>query len=93
VIEPKDFYRKLDFLLGKINLVKSGTDFLYTIATELEKTFGNDLHIGRGRIYEKISGEYILVSQLSKRENIDIESILSIASNAVQLLVDSKTYI
>jgi sigma-B regulation protein RsbU (phosphoserine phosphatase) len=93
VIEPKEFYRKLDFLLGKINMVKSGTDFLFTIVTELEKTFGADLHIGKGRVYEKIGEEYVLVSQLSKRENIEIESILSITSNAVQSIVDSKTYI
>ena len=93
MIEPKEFYRKLDFLLGKINMVKSGTDFLFTIVTELEKTFGADLHIGKGRVYEKIGEEYVLVSQLSKRENIEIESILSITSNAVQSIVDSKTYI
>jgi sigma-B regulation protein RsbU (phosphoserine phosphatase) len=93
VIEPKEFYRKLDFLLGKINLVKSGKDFLLTIITELEETFGTDLHIGRGRIYEKIGYEYVLISQLSKSENLDISSNLPINSNAVQSIADSKTYI
>ena len=52
MIEPKEFYRKLDSLLSKINIVESGSDFLYTIVEELGKTFGNDLHIGRGRVYE-----------------------------------------
>ncbi len=93
MIEPKEFYRKLDFFLGKINLVKSGKDFLLTIITELEKTFGTDLHIGRGRIYEKIGYEYVLISQLSKSENLDISSNLPINSNAVQSIADSKTYI
>jgi len=93
VIEPKEFYRKLDFLLSKINKVKSGSDFLFTIVKELGKTFGNDLHIGRGSIYEKNGDEYLLVSPLSRLENIDIESNLSINSFIVQAVLNSQTYI
>jgi sigma-B regulation protein RsbU (phosphoserine phosphatase) len=93
VIEPKEFYRKLDFLLSKINKVKSGSDFLFNIVKELGKTFGNDLHIGGGRIYEKNSDEYLLVSPLSRLENIYIESNLSINSFIVQAVLNSQTYI
>jgi hypothetical protein len=93
MIEPKEFYRKLDSLLSKINMVKSGSDFLFTIVEELGKTFGNDLHIGRGRVYEKNGDEYILVSSLSRQENVDIEASLSINSNTVQSILNSKTYI
>jgi hypothetical protein len=93
MIEPKEFYRKLDSLLSKINMVKSGSDFLFTIVKELGKTFGNDLHIGRGRVYEKNGDEYILVSSLSRQENVDIEASLSINSNTVQSILNSKTYI
>ena len=93
MIEPKEFYRKLDFLLSKINKVKSGSDFLFTIVKELGKTFGNDLHIGGGRIYEKNSDEFLLVSPLSRLENIYIESNLSINSFIVQAVLNSQTYI
>ena len=87
MIEPKEFYRKLDSLLSKINMVKSGSDFLFTIVKELGKTFGNDLHIGKN------GDEYILVSSLSRQENVDIEASLSINSNTVQSILNSKTYI
>jgi sigma-B regulation protein RsbU (phosphoserine phosphatase) len=93
MIEPKEFYRKLDSLLSKINLVKSGADFLFTIVKELGKTFDNDLHIGNGRIYEKDSIGYILISPLSNLEKVNIETNLDINSNAVQSVLNHKTYI
>ena len=93
MIEPKEFYRKLDSLLNKINIVESGTDFLFNIVNELEKTFGTDLHIGKGRIYEKNSDHYFLVSPLSNREDLVIEADLSVDSSAVQSILNSKTYI
>ena len=93
MIEPKEFYRKLDSLLSKINLVQSGADFLFTIVKELGKTFDNDLHIGNGRIYEKDSIGYILISPLSNLEKVDIETNLDINSNAVQSVLNHKTYI
>ena len=40
MIEPKEFYRKLDSLLNKIGQEKSGKDFLFIIVKEIEKTFG-----------------------------------------------------
>ena len=43
MIEPKIFYRKLDFLQNKIGLGKTGKDFLFSIVKELEKTLGKDL--------------------------------------------------
>ena len=93
MIEPKEFYRKLDSLLSKINIVESGSDFLYTIVEELGKTFGNDLHIGRGRVYENNSNEYILVSPLSNQQNLITEASLPVNSNTVQSILNSKTYI
>jgi len=91
--EPKEFYRKLDSLLIKIGLVKSGTDFLFTIVKELEKTFGADLHIGRGLIYEKNADEFLLLSNLNKEEENIIEKKLNINSQAVQYVLNSKLYI
>ncbi len=93
MIEPKEFYRKLDSLLSKINLVKSGADFLFTIVKELGKTFDNDLHIGNGRVYEKDTIEYILISPPSNLEKVNIETNLDINSNVVQSVINHKTYI
>lgn len=74
-------------------MVESGTDFLFNIVNELEKTFGADLHIDKGRIYEKTLDEYVLVSPLSNREDLVICEYLSIDSSAVQSILDSQTYI
>jgi len=93
MIQPKDFYRKLDSLLSIIGQEKSGKDFLFTIVKDLEKTFGNDLHIGKGYIYEKNGDEFILISPLSNQELINIETNLPISSEAVQFVLNSKTYI
>ncbi len=93
MIEPKIFYRKLDSLLSKITSAKSGADFLFTIVNELLKTFGIDLHIGSGRIYEKDSTSYILISPLSNHENSDFKTNLFINSKDVQAVLNYKTYI
>lgn len=89
MLDPKIFHRKLDSLLTKIGQEKSGKDFLFTIVEELEKTFGSDLHIGNGRIYEEKDNEYVLISS---RENHPIEKIPA-DSKAVQTLLKTKTYI
>jgi hypothetical protein len=60
LIEPKEFYRKLDSLFSKIGHEKSGKDFLFGIVKEIEKTFGRELHIGNGRIYEQNGDEFVL---------------------------------
>ncbi|MEJ5351666.1 MAG: PP2C family protein-serine/threonine phosphatase [Melioribacteraceae bacterium] len=89
MLDPKIFHRKLDSLLSKIGQEKSGKDFLSTIVTELENTFGYDLHIGNGRIYEERENEYVLIFS---KENHSLEKIPA-DSKAVQLLLKSKTYI
>lgn len=89
MLDPKIFHRKLDSLLSKIGHEKSGKDFLFTIVNELEKTFGSDLHIGNGRIYEERENEFVLISSTG---SLAIEKIPS-DSKAIQVLLKSKTYI
>lgn len=93
MLEPKEFYRKLDALFSKINIVKSGANFLFTIVEEIEIEFGKDLHIGKGFIYEKNGDEFILISPLSYSDDIVIEQELTVDSNIVQAIINSKTYI
>ena len=59
--EPKEFYRKLDSLLRRIGKGKTGKDFLCSIVTELENSFGNDLKISHGRIYEEGADGFVLL--------------------------------
>ena len=92
MIEPKIFYRKLDFLQNKIGLGKTGKDFLFSIVKELEKTLGKDLKIINGSIYERMEAEYYLISTSPKIENI-LKSKISIDDPSVQLVMKSLTYI
>ena len=62
MLEPKIFYRKLDFLLAKINHSNTGKDYLFTIVNELIDTFGEDLHLKYGRIYQESENEYFLMT-------------------------------
>lgn len=92
MIEPKVFYRKLDIIQNKIGKNKSGKDFLFDIARELEAMFGNDLKIGKGMIYEKVDDEYVLISNLDE-ENVHVSETISIKSQAIDVLSKNKVYI
>ena len=92
MLEPKTFYRKLDSLLNKIGQEKSGKDFLFSIVSELEKTFGTDLNIGNGRIYEERENEYVLISTFNSQSK-HIMPKIPFESEALQALLKSKTYI
>ncbi len=92
MLDPKTFYRKLDSLLTKIGSVKSGKDFLFSISTELENTFGKDLRIGNGRIYEEKDNYYELVSFAGQLNSTYAKSFKS-NTEPVLALLKSKTYI
>ncbi len=92
MIEPKIFYRKLDIIQNKIGKNKSGKDFLFDIAQELEVVFGNDLHIGKGIIYEQVEDEYILISEVEEDYTYASESI-DVTNKAIEVLSKNKVYI
>ncbi|NWF89155.1 MAG: PP2C family protein-serine/threonine phosphatase [Ignavibacteriaceae bacterium] len=93
MIEPKEFYRKLDSILNKIGQAKSGKDFLFTILKEIEKTFGEALRIGNGRIYEQNGDEFIFIYASSKTSVVNIAKNIPINSEAIQSILNSQTYI
>ena len=93
MIEPKVFYRKMDSLLNKIGQGESGGNYLYRIIKEIESTFGVDLKIGSGRIYDKNDNEFILVySSQDIDDSYSIKKLL-INSETIQLVLKNKTYI
>jgi hypothetical protein len=90
MLEPKTFYRKLDFLFNQIGRGKSGRDFLFTIVKDIENTFGSDLRIGNGRVYQEDEEEYVLIyshSEINLVENIPQNS------KALQNVLQFKTFI
>lgn len=93
MIDPKTFYRKLDFLLNKIGNEKSGKDFLFIIVKQLEDTFGEDLHLHQGRIYEENDDEYILISAPDYIHKSHLKAQIPITSKGIQSIIKYKTYI
>ncbi len=93
MLEPKEFYRKMDSLLNKIGQGKSDKNFLYKIIREIENTFGSDLRIGCGRIYDKNDDEFILIFSSQSQSEDNLVSKLLINSESVQLVLKNKLYI
>jgi len=93
MIEPKLFYRKLDFLLNKIDTEQTEQNFLISIANELESTFGEDLNIHSGRIYLEDDDEYILIHKPQKRSPAPIAQNYQTESEAIQKILRFGTYI
>lgn len=91
MLEPKIFYRKLDFLLGKISHSNAGKDHLLNIVNELINTFGEDLHFNYGRIYQESENEYFLMSPDNHKSIA--KKILSKDDEAVKVLIKNKSYI
>lgn len=90
MLEPKTFYRKLDFLFNRIGREKSGKDFLFSILKELEDTFGADLRISNGHIYEEFEEDFVLIICNSKNSMV---KNLPVNSHVVQNVLTNKTYI
>ena len=93
MIEPKIFYRKLDFLLTKIGREKTGKNFVFTILKELENTFGPDLRIGNGRLYAEVDDRFELVEQTGQSGVTRAAGEFSLTSEAVQRVLMHGSYI
>jgi sigma-B regulation protein RsbU (phosphoserine phosphatase) len=93
MIEPKRFYRKLDFLLNKIDTQQTEKNFLITIANELESTFGSDLHIHNVRIYLEDDFEYILIDSPDDDTENPVTQSYQSDSEPIKRIVKNGTYI
>jgi len=93
MITPKDFYRKLDNLITKIGKEKASQYFLTSIAAELEKTFGEDLKIGHGRLYKESGEEYVFIGPSSKTKPLPAAPKLRANSAAVRHVLENGSYI
>lgn len=92
MIEPKSFYEKLDNILNKISKEKAGINYLFTILSALEETFGEVIRIANGRIYEAQVEEYVLIYPESP-ENGEYPEQIPAQSEAIVHVRDYGTYI
>ncbi|MFQ5823793.1 MAG: PP2C family protein-serine/threonine phosphatase [bacterium] len=93
MIEPKTFYRNLDYLLKKIRKKKSSKYFLYSILQELVKTFGDDLHFSNVRLYEERGEEFVLIRSSKVTNFPKATEKISAKSKAVQEVLNHGSYI
>ncbi len=92
MLEPKYFYRKLDSLLAGIGKEKTGQDFLFNILIKLEDSFGSDLQIRRGRIYEEVAASFELIYPVEENTKGYTERFPS-EMHEIQLILRSRLYI
>ena len=93
MIEPKIFYRKLDFILNKIDKEQTKQNFLISTVHVLESTFGEDLHIHNGRIYLEDDDEYILIHSPQNKPATQAANSFLTKSEAIQQILLYGTYI
>lgn len=93
MIEPKNFYRKLDSLLTTIGKEKTGKNFLFTILKAIEQNFSTDLYIGNGRVYEEEGEGFVLVKRPGISKSARATAKLATDSEAVQLVLKYGSYI
>lgn len=67
MIDPKDFYRKMDSLLGDI-IEPQGADesFFTSLLNDLERSFGDELLFGEGHLYSENGRAFNLVHTVSE---------------------------
>ncbi|MGH7494079.1 MAG: PP2C family protein-serine/threonine phosphatase [bacterium] len=93
MIEPKIFYRKLDALLRKIGKEKTGKKFLFSILAELEASFGSDLHLTNGKLFQENQDEFVLLTSPGQPRSKQTVTKLSLASDAIQRVLQFGSYI
>lgn len=93
MIDPKIFFRKLDQVLTKISQEKADGQFLYSIVSDLETIFGQDLQITNGRIYEQQDDEFVLLEAPVHPNKPAPASRIPLDSTAVRYVLQHGTYI
>ena len=93
MVDPKVFYRELDAFLAKIRIDRSHEDFLPFILSELERNFGERLHFGQGRLYERRGKEFVLIYPRTEAESREWAQRLDMESEVVRLAYKHRSYI
>jgi hypothetical protein len=56
MIDPRQFYRKMDKMLARISREEADGQFLQHILDELVTSFGTELNFGNGHMYRELFG-------------------------------------
>ncbi len=91
MIDPKSFYRKMDRLLSDIGILHADGEFLPNIMRALEVTFGEELHIGCGHLFEEIGPQWVL--RAFPETGATLDQKLPVASSTTDLLITHGGYI
>ncbi|MBD3290093.1 SpoIIE family protein phosphatase [candidate division KSB1 bacterium] len=89
MLNPKDFYRKLDTLFSEIYKV-GGLDILSTVLEELVYFLGRDLNIVDGRLYEENVTRFDLINCTGDRS---YPNSISKKDTALNLIISHGCYI
>lgn len=94
MISPIEFYRKLDDLLTRIANVTERKDFLFSIVSRLQETFGSSLHFKNGNLYEEGADRFYLLSdEKYQSEKWKVPDELLFESPAIQQVMKHGCYI
>ncbi len=93
MIHLKDFYRKLGALLENIDEGWTKEDFLFSVISKLKSSFGQDLHIGNGRLYVEEFDQYLLVRHSERNETADQGGLTALYLDIVRLVIGHRSYI
>jgi len=95
VHDQKSFYRKLDTLLAGIELGerKDRSDLLFSVLRDLVESFGDELSITNGRIYEVKGEDLVLYQDLRSPVQAAKGFRISLDYEPVKLLSEHKCYI
>src|SRR4030042_3161497 len=93
MIEPKNFYRKMDLLINAIAKEKSIDDALPYVLLELEKTFGEDLRFENGIIYAEEADEFVLMKISNNHLSNKRQMRVARSSEAVKKVLRHGSYI
>ncbi|KPL00152.1 MAG: hypothetical protein AMJ90_08715 [candidate division Zixibacteria bacterium SM23_73_2] len=93
MIEPKLFYRELDKFFSRIDRMEEPTKLLTSVLEQLVSSFGKDLHIGEGKLFQEQEDWFVLVKDLSSRKKTQTYLSLDSEQQAIKLLLQHGSYI
>ena len=95
VHDSKEFYRKLDMLISKIEMgpETERRQLLTNVIRELVESFGNELSIRNGRLYEVQGSELVLIWELGTSRGESGSFGVSMDYEPVSLLFKHRCYL
>ncbi len=93
MIEAKQFFRKMDALLTKIDKKTDDAEFLPRIMRALGAALGEDLRITNGRLYEERGDAFVLLDHVDQESTACLEERIPLDSEAVQLVLQHGSYL